>query len=61
MIFVWSRNRKSKGVIIGTIWQVCAGCGHSVEKLIAKWPDGHKTYLCNDCLKTYKNGNMKIL
>ena len=58
---VWDRGRKAKGVIIGTIWQVCGGCGGSVEKLIAKWPDGHKTYLCRGSMKLYKNGDWKIL
>lgn len=43
---VWDRPRNVKGKIIGSIFQTCAACGTCKEKLVAKWPDGHKTYLC---------------
>jgi hypothetical protein len=43
---VWDRGRNVKGKVIGIIHQPCAACERVQEKLIAKWPNGKKTYLC---------------
>jgi hypothetical protein len=43
---VISRGGKMKGRVVGEIYQWCAGCQAVRGKLIAKWPDGHRTYLC---------------
>lgn len=58
---VWSSDHKRKGQVIGTIHQSCGACGGVQEKLIAKWADGRKTYLCQRAIKFLSHKTIQIL
>lgn len=58
---VWARGRRMKGNVTGEIHQYCACCGCSQSKFIAKWPDGHRTFLCPRGVKFLSNKTIEIL
>ncbi len=46
------------GVITNTSICRLEGCGGA--RLHAKWPDGHRTYLCAKAVTTRKDGDLEI-
>ena len=58
---VWDFGHRSKGKVIGIIHQSCGACGGVQEKLIAKWSNGRKTYLCPRAIKYLSVNTIQIL
>ena len=57
---VTSSNGKEKGICTGNAYH-CRMIGCKGLRVGVRWPDGKITFPCTEGMKTYKNGDMKIL
>jgi len=54
MTKVYTPNKSEYGIAIGNISQFCAGCSKFKVKLIVRWNDGKKTFICQRALEPYR-------
>ena len=57
---IWSRDRKSRGVVTGISSRRCAACGYSRCYLV-KWGDGTKTKPCTKGVGYTSDGDLIIM
>jgi len=58
---VYTRDKTETGTIVNLIEQHCACCGTVKVKLVAKWKNGKKTFLCPKGLKYIGEGEKQAI